>query len=392
MKLLVYSHYFAPSIGGVETIVLSLARGLADLRTPDGKKEFDVTLATQTPAGEFDDVALGFPVVRQPSLAALWRLIRATDVVHLAGPALAPLFLALLNRTPVVVEHHGFQAICPNGQFFIESDKTPCPGHFMAGHHGVCLRCNVPAGWLESIKLWLLTFLRRGLCSRAAANITPTQWLGGLLRLPDIVPIPHGLEPTSTVPSRGPTRGPTVIAFQGRLVTTKGVQLVLAAVKDLVEQGRLVELLIIGDGPEHNSLEQLAADSVLSGHVQFAGRLGPSDLEAALNRASVLVVPSLAGEVFGLVAAENMRRALPIVASDLGAFAEVLGDTGLTFRTGDVADLTSALTRLLDDPELASRLGEAAYRRSLTSFDLGRMVESHATVYRKVRQALSIAH
>jgi hypothetical protein len=50
VKLLFYSHYFAPSIGGVETIVLSLARGLAEVRTPDGLLEFNLTLVTETPA------------------------------------------------------------------------------------------------------------------------------------------------------------------------------------------------------------------------------------------------------------------------------------------------------------------------------------------------------
>ena len=51
MKLLLYSHFFAPSIGGVETIVLSLARGLAERRSSSGEPEFAVTLVTQTPAG-----------------------------------------------------------------------------------------------------------------------------------------------------------------------------------------------------------------------------------------------------------------------------------------------------------------------------------------------------
>src|SRR5271168_3217909 len=123
MKLLVYSHFFAPSIGGVETLVLSLSRGLAALRSPadttksaDGPTQrFEVTLVTQTPAADFDDRTLPFPVFRQPSLAQLWRLIRATDVLHIAGTALPPMVLGLLARKPVVVEHHGFQAICPNG-------------------------------------------------------------------------------------------------------------------------------------------------------------------------------------------------------------------------------------------------------------------------------------
>jgi len=133
VKLLLYSHYFAPSIGGVETIVMSLARGLAELRAENGAQEFEITLVTQTPREDFDDSALPFPVIRQPGFWRLMRLVRGADAVHLAGPALAPLALGLLWRKPVVVEHHGFQVICPTGQLLIESRGEPCPGHFMAG-------------------------------------------------------------------------------------------------------------------------------------------------------------------------------------------------------------------------------------------------------------------
>src|SRR5690349_24880634 len=114
MKLLIYSHFFAPSVGGVETIVLSLARGLAGLRKPDGAPEFDLTVVTATAADNFDDTALPFQVIRQPNLRQLWRLIRSSEVIHIAGPALAPLFLSILARKSILVEHHGFQTICPN--------------------------------------------------------------------------------------------------------------------------------------------------------------------------------------------------------------------------------------------------------------------------------------
>ena len=100
----------------------------------------------------------------------------------------------LAERRPVVVEHHGFQTICPNGQLLIEPAGAPCPGHFMAGRYGECLRCNRGQGWLAARKLWLLTFVRSFLCRRVSSNITPTAWLGGLVQLPRVVAIPHGLE------------------------------------------------------------------------------------------------------------------------------------------------------------------------------------------------------
>src|SRR5216683_804678 len=229
MRLLFYSHFFAPSVGGVESIVLSLARGLAERCDSNGAAQFEITLATQTPAGSYEDAALPFPVVRQPSLVSLWSLIQRFDVIHVAGPALAPLFMSILARKPFVVEHHGFQTICPNGQLLIEPAGQPCPGHFMAGRHTECLRCNSAQGWLVSGKLWLFTFVRRFLSARAAANIAPTEWLGSLLHLPRITAIPHGLEAKGAALRPVPPPGRPVIVFQGRLVTTKGVRVLLEA-------------------------------------------------------------------------------------------------------------------------------------------------------------------
>lgn len=387
MKLLIYSHFFAPSVGGVETIVLSIARGLAELRDLNGEPQFEITLVTQTPAGDYNDSANPFHTIRRPSFAEFWQLVRNADVVHVAGPALPPLLLSLSARKPFIVEHHGFQTICPNGQLLIEPSGVPCPGHFMAGRQTECLRCNSNQGQAASYRLWALTFVRRFFCSRAAANIAPTEWLGKLIQLPHVSAIPHGLEIIEPVSRSQPPPGRPVIAFQGRLVTTKGVRLLFEAARILREENRSFELLIIGDGPERESLEQFARDSKLETHVGFAGRLNGMQLNAALARASAVVVPSLGGEVFGLVVAENMLRALPIVASDLGAFTEVLGGSGLIFRAGDAAALAASLGRLLDDPLLAANLGRRARERAHDFCNNSRMIEAHVRVYREVYAA-----
>jgi glycosyltransferase involved in cell wall biosynthesis len=384
MKLLIYSHAFAPSVGGVETIVLALARGLAQVGNQNGQAQFEVVVATQTAADGFDDTALPFRVVRQARLRHLWPLVRAADVVHVAGPALLPILLARIARKPVAVEHHGFQTICPNGQFFIEFSSTPCPGHFMAGHHLMCLRCNAGQGWLASTRLWLLTFVRRFRCTGVSANITPTAWLGTLLRLPGTTYIPHGIARSALVRRSPENNNPPVIAFQGRLVTTKGVRVLLQAARILASQNRTFELVIIGDGPERASLHRFIRGTPLNDRVRFAGQLPVDQLELALSRAAIVVVPSLGGEVFGLVAAENMLRGLPVVASDLGALAEVLGDAGRTFRTGNAADLAARLASLLDDQELAARLGQQAQLRAMQLCDPERMIEAHANLYREI--------
>jgi glycosyltransferase involved in cell wall biosynthesis len=230
----------------------------------------------------------------------------------------------------------------------------------------------------------LLVFVRRFLCRRVSSNITPTTWLGARLQLPRVAAIPHGLEFIAAPAAYpAPARRSPVIAFQGRLVSTKGLGILFEAARILLAANREFELLVIGDGPERASLERLSEDAPLAGHVCFAGRLSGAELDAAFARTSVVVVPSLAGEVFGLVVAENMLRGLPVIASDLGAFVEVLGDGGLLFRTGDAADLARELRRLLDDPALATQLAERARQRALEFCDFRRMLEAHARVYER---------
>ena len=384
MKVLLYSHFFLPSVGGTETIVFSIARGLADLRTTSGFSEFEITLVTQTPADAFDDRTLPFRVLRQPSLAQLWRLVRSSDVIHVAGPALYPLMLGLVMRKPVIIEHHGFQTICPTGQLFMERTGAPCPGHFMAGHHLECIRCRTDNNWLASWKLWSLTFVRRFLCARVAANVAPTEWLNGLIHLPNTMSIPHGLEAIASSAESPHRSEPPELVFQGRLVSTKGAGVLLEAARILRSSNRSFELVVIGDGPERYTLEELAQKMQLSPCVRFAGRLDITELESTFAKASIVVVPSLGGEVFGLVVAENMARGLPIVASDLGAFAEVLGDAGLTFRNGNASDLAHQLARLLDDPALGLSLGARAKQRVLHRYPLSRMIEAHARLYRQL--------
>jgi len=142
--------------------------------------------------------------------------------------------------------------------------------------------------------------------------------------------------------------------------------------------------VVIGDGPERSTLEALAQKMQLTSCVHFLGRLDSTELESTFANANIVVVPSLGGEVFGLVVVESMSRGLPIVASDLGAFTEVLADAGLTFRVGDAHNLALQLARLLDDPKLGLSLGTSARQRVTQSYPLNRMIDAHAHVYRQL--------
>lgn len=384
LRILIYSHAFAPNVGGIETVVMSLATGLADGKQADGTATAKVTVLTRTPRGAFDDETLPFHVVRRPSLGELLRLIRVADVIHLAGPVFLPLLAALLLRKPVVVEHHGFHTICPNGQLLHEPTQKPCPGHFMAGRHRECVRCNVNVGRLNSLKLWFLTFPRRWLCTRVQANIMPTNWLGELLQLPRSKTVYHGLPDKPCREFSGSSSADTTFAFVGRLVSTKGTQVLLQAAQQLSSDGIPYRLKVIGDGPDREALQRQAVAAGLEREVQFLGYVPPDSLEEHLMEAATVIMPSLAGEVFGMVAAENMFRGKLLIVSDVGAMREVIDGTGLSFAPGDVQGLASCMRRVLNEPDLTKALGKKAKQRAQQLFREERMVTEHLAIYRQV--------
>jgi glycosyltransferase involved in cell wall biosynthesis len=212
----------------------------------------------------------------------------------------------------------------------------------------------------------------------------PTEFLAGLLHLAHMRIVPHGVEQSGSFHRAAHPLRPPMIAFQGRLVNTKGVHVLLEAAGTLRSQNRSFELIIIGDGPERSKLQELAQKMGLSACTRFMGHLDAREVESILANATVVAVPSLAGEVFGLVVAENMSRGLPVVASNLGAFKEILGEAGVTFAVGDANDLARQLARLLDDSARASRLGGWAKQRVMEVYSRKRMIEVHAQLFREV--------
>ncbi len=389
MKLLIYSHFFAPSIGGVETIVLSLAGGLAGLRRPDSTPEFAVTVVTQTAAREFDDRSLAFPVVRQPSLIYLYRLIRASDLIHIAGPALSPLVLAKIARKPVVIEHHGYQAICPNGILIQQPDGSLCPGHFQARHYLKCLQCGAhEISWWQSFKRLGLMLPRHLLARAAAANIAITQHLSARHALPESTVIYYGIEDSRaknfTEHPGDKNSRPLRFAFAGRFVPEKGIPILLEAARILRDQDQKFEVLLIGDGPERTRLEAQIARDGLEHYVRITGFLQGAELAAALDEVHVVVMPSVWEETAGLSAIEQMMRGRLVIGSKIGGLGEVIGDGGLTFPPDKPDALARCMKQALEDNGIIDSIGRKALARARQFFKCQRMIEEHARLYRNV--------
>jgi glycosyltransferase involved in cell wall biosynthesis len=387
LKLLIYAEYFLPVVGGVQTSVALLARGLAESATVDaaGSQAIEVTLVTRTPANDMDDSALPYRIVRRPTLAQLSRLVRCSDVIHIAGPCFVPLVLVWLLGKPSTVEHHGYQASCPNGLLFMDQTQSLCPGHFMAGRYGKCVGCNsTTMGRFGSVRQLLMTFPRRWLCKRVSVNVTISDHVGGRLQLPRSKTIYYGieiLEPRQQPPSR-PAAQTLRIAYVGRFVGEKGVPVLLRAAQLLAKGGSNFALTLIGDGPERANLEALTAELGIAGRVTFAGQLQRQQVDEILRTTDVVVMPSLCEETAGLAAMEQMMTAGVVVASEIGGLAEVVDGVGLKFPPGNSEELCSKLLDIANKPSDLLQLGSLARARALNQFSVQRFVTEHAALYR----------
>jgi glycogen synthase len=385
VKLLLYSHFFAPSVGGVETSVESLAQGLHETRD----SEMSVTVVTQTASGAFDDSAFSFRVVRRPTLAKLWRLIRQSDIVHIAGPSLAPLCIAFVARKPFVVEHHGYQAICPNGLLTRFPDRTICPGHFQAHRYWKCLRCrNCELSALQSLSSLLLMFPRSWLVRRAAKNVAITRHVLERQKLPRSEVVYYGIEDPLVSLNAGfasiNPRATITFAFVGRFVPEKGIPILLEAARQLSKEGHTFAIRLVGDGPDRAILESLIRRDHLEKHVSITGYVKGPKLTEALKDVHVVVMPSVWEETAGLAAIEQMMRGRLVIASEIGGLPEVIASTGLRFAHGCAEALTDCMRRVLREPGLIDALGSEARIRALSLFARARMIDDHRDVYRTV--------
>ena len=149
-------------------------------------------------------------------------------------------------------------------------------------------------------------------------------------------------------------------------------------------------LIIAGDGPERERLEQQAHDLALSGAVCFKGWVPQEAIPSLLNQVVLLVLPSRSDSfpLAGLQAASMQR---PIVATRVGGLAELIlnHQTGLLVETEDPSALAGAIASLLDDPEETILMGKAARKRALAEFRFEKLVDAYEMVYHKaVREGI----
>ncbi|MCU1396811.1 MAG: pimA [Ilumatobacteraceae bacterium] len=340
--------------GGVQEQVMGLARELrrmgheARVLGPcDGPPpaSFVSPLGNSLPTASNGSIA---PIAPDPS--AQFRTIRLLmeedfDILHLHEPlAPGPTETALfLHPVPIVATFHA--AGVSNGYRYLNA-----PLGRLAEH--IAVRVAVSNDALEHIR----------------------SSFGGEYEV-----LFNGLElPRYRNAAARPLDGRTIF-FCGRHEERKGLEVLLAAFAELPDD---VRLLIGSDGPDTKRLKASVGNHP---RIEWLGRLTDADKIAYLRGASVFCAPSLRGESFGVVLIEAMAANTPIVASSLHGYKNVATDgvDALLSEPGDVAALTAALRRVLDDDALADRLREAGQRRA-EDFSMTTLAEAYVAIYERL--------
>lgn len=180
-----------------------------------------------------------------------------------------------------------------------------------------------------------------------------------------------------------------MVLFVGRLSPEKGCDYLIRAMAHVQAVRRDSELVVVGDGPERGELESLAGQ--LRVRARFLGRQPQDVVRKMLSRASVFSAPSVTvdcgeSEGFGLSALEAQATGTPVAGFATGGLREAVihGVTGLMAPERDHGRLAQYIIALLDDTEMARRIGAAGRARTLREFHLARQTALLEELYKTV--------
>jgi glycosyltransferase involved in cell wall biosynthesis len=376
VRIVQVAPFFHPHAGGVESHVRSLAREFA-------REGHDVTVVSSRFRSSLprEEEFEGYRIVRTRTLGVAfntpfdlgtaWALRRReADVVHLHYPPPLTSFFATQSLAgrgiPVCLTYH-----C---DLFLD-------GLFGRALAALYQRVFVPPTLRRVDRIVVHTrsygstsAVLRGRSLEVVPSVVDLDWFR------------PGLDASAL---RGDLRleGKRVLAFTGRLVTHKGVDVILQALRRLPND---VVLLVIGSGPRLPSLVSLARRLGVSERVRFCVAVSDDALPRFLALADIFVFPSQNRlEGFGLAVAEAMAAGLPVVITDMPGVREVIEDgrEGLLAEPLLADDLASKLRVLLDDPGLARRMGAAGRRRAEERYGLATVAAQLVSLYASLRAA-----
>jgi glycogen(starch) synthase len=364
VRVLYISDFFLPDIGGVEVISAQLLSALK-------RMGHQFIVATSHQLSDLPDLTDydGIEVHRFEFRRSLSRrdLKSMKEIVDRLG-ALKHDF-----RPDLVHIAAGANAFFNERTRSIHPARTLVTLHEMinpaAAREGVLGRMFSSADWIVAVSAAVLSDLR----AAYPATLDHSSLILNALAMPALTPAPLSLEP------------PKLLCV-GRMVREKGFDVAIRAMAPVVARFPAARMTIAGDGIARPELEQLARRLALADAIEFCGWVAPDKISALINDASIVLVPSRWEEPFGLVALEAAQMARPVVATRRGGLPEIVndGETGLLIEADDSDSLANAIVWMLERPDTAQRMGDAARAHAQSTFSIVRFANAYDDLYRRL--------
>ncbi len=287
------------------------------------------------------------------------------DVAHFHNtfPLISPAayYACKQSGTPVVQTLHNYRLFCAGATLFRAGQV--CEQCLRRGvtWPGILHRCYRRSGAQSALVAAMLglhrllgTWKRQVDLFIALSEFSRARFIEAGLPREKIIVKPNFVEPD---PGAGAGGGRYVL-FAGRLSPEKGITALLGAWQKLMH----IPLLIAGDGPLLEQAREFATSAAARGRVQVLGRCDRAELFGLMKEARFLVFPSQCYESFPMAIAEAFACGLPVIASRLGAAAEIVEHerTGLLVRPGDVEDLAEKASWLWSHQSISRQMGREA--------------------------------
>lgn len=311
--------------------------------------------------------AAGQTLWSSASAQRVTELIRAArpDLIHVHNtfPLVSPViyWVAARHRIPVVQTLHNFRLLCAQAMFLREERTCEeCLGRLP--WRGVIRGCYRDSRSQSAVLVAMLglhralgTYRHKVTRYIALNHFCRNKFIAGGLPADRVTVKPNFVDAPSSVRRLVSNR----FLFVGRLSPEKGVKILAVAASRV--PGAVFE--VVGEGPEAGELAGVV-------NVERRGLLPLDAVMRSMAGAACLVMPSLWYENFPRTLVEAFAAGLPVIASRIGALAELVrdGETGLLFTPGDPDDLAAKVRWALANPEAVRAMGEAARREYETKY------------------------
>ncbi len=368
MKVLYWTDFFLPHIGGVETFSGDLIPALQ-------ARGHEVTVVTSSHKADLPAVEQvgSVPVHR----FAMWKALQTSDLQELVSIRRAVSALKRQLRPDITHLHFGATS------YMHLQTRAAARAPTLTTVHVVPQRSLRDSSLLGSI-------VHASHAVNAVSAVGYQRLSGAFPEAADRMSfVYYGLGPSAgngleVIPPR--FEEPLILCL-GRLAPQKGFDLALKAFAQVERAVPKARLMIVGEGVEELALKQLASTLGIAEKVDFTGSVPPEDVYAVINKATMLLLPSRF-EGLPLVALQAARMQRPIISSAVDGLPELVVDqaSGLVLKENNELELAEAILWLTQNPGAATAMGMAAARRFEECFGFDHCVSQYERLYRQIAQ------